>query len=168
MAEQHDKITFIPAGIAGVLRVRWMEPLCNDFRLISPLHSSTLGAIENMDVLKDSDIVVATLVYVDGTSGATKGMAIAGPAACGFAVLHRLQDQSLVLGGFFGALVVTDKRHRHYLGADKQTNGTAELSATTWAVLWALPSGYSDVAIGYDAKYAELMAVALGTPTTNH
>ena len=58
-----------------------------------------------------------------------------------------------------------NKQH-DFLGAEKQTNGTAESSATTWATLWALQAGFPRVCIAYDATYAEHIANATATPTT--
>ena len=108
--------------------------------------------------------MVVTHVYVDGTAGATvRG----GPTCCavaGFCVFHEYADGSSGFVGFDGVPIATERTQPFYLGAERYTNGTAELTATGMASLWMLQSGFKNFCLGYDAVYAEKVACALASP----
>ena len=114
----------------------------------------------------DSDVVV-THVYVDGTAGASVRGGSTGMAAAGFCVFHEYADGTSGFHGFDGALVATSRDQSFYLGAEHNTNGTAELMATGMASLWMLQSGFKNFCLGYDAVYAEKVARAISSPHTS-
>ena len=161
-----DSVRMADMGLESCLRHPWLD-LCFDLRLLGRLHDSTFAALGQMRVLHAADVVVDTVIYLDGTVGATKGLKVVGPAACGFCILHTTEQGEQVFGGYNGAIVPTNVDHPMFLGATKQTNGTVELSATALATMWCLQSGRSRCTLYYDAEYAELMAQALAVPKVN-
>ena len=54
-----------------------------------------------------------------------------------------------------------------YVGAERHTNGVAELAAQVFASLWIIQSGIQQVHLRYDAMYAENVADAMAKPGVN-
>ena len=63
--------------------------------------------------------------------------------------------------------MVCDPNAAWFIGAEADTNGVAELQASTRASLWMLQSGFSAFTYRYDAKYANAMADACAMPKKN-
>ena len=76
-------------------------------------------------------------------------------------------DGSCRFLGYDGCVIACHQNDPLYLGADKGTNGTAEITATGLATLWMLQSKRDRFHVGYDARYAEAMAIAIASPKTN-
>ena len=91
-----------------------------------------------------------------------------GPAAAGLCVIHEMLDGTLRYAGFAGTLMDLEPGGSAFVGAEKCTNGTAEIQASIQATLWALQSGYSRFRYCYDATYAEKAAAAEANPKVNH
>merc|ERR1711862_577584 len=74
---------------------------------------------------------------------------------------------------FYGP-VRADENHEDWLGAQTQTNNTAELSAIIWALRWiyektvtATDTRRGSIAILYDSKYAAMLVDRKWRPKTN-
>ena len=95
------------------------------------------------------------------------GSEVIGPAASGMCIVHEIDDESMRCGRYSGMTVDIDEQGPFYIGAEKHTDGVAELQASLTASMWALQSGLKAFKICYDATYAETVAVALASPKTN-
>ena len=109
-----------------------------------------------------------TNLFIDGTAGAMKGLSEKGPAAAGLCIIHDMLDGAQRYAGFAGTLMDMEPGGTAFVGAERGTNGTAEIQASIQASLWALQSGYSRFRYCYDATYAERAAAAEANPKVNH
>ena len=69
-----------------------------------------------------------------------------------------------VFDGYMGEIVGANAFDGAFLGAERGTNGCAELQANCFASLWMLRSGLKNFRYCYDAVYAEKMSAALFCP----
>ena len=60
-----------------------------------------------------------------------------------------------------------DRAEREYIGADKHSNNTGELSAIYWAIKEAEERRAREIVVRYDSKYAAGMARGLWQPKRN-
>ena len=101
---------------------------------------ATVDALAQVDLFdgswQDDDTILA---YVDGTGGKlpTATSSEVRPA-WGVVILIRRGCGSLELWGCAGNTVCTDSQASTFIGADKGTVGTAELSAQAWALAYIL------------------------------
>ena len=109
-----DAVTVLPAHLQGAFMHNGIGQLEFDIRLITPLHPSSEQAMERIRRWQPEDDIYETYLYVDGTSGATKGLHTPGPPACGVCVVHHLSSLEYVFGGYFGALIPTDCNEAGY------------------------------------------------------
>ena len=102
-----------------------MEP---DFRLLD-LHCSTQAELWITEPLGAGEewMICMTNLFIDGTAGAKKGLEVQGPAAAGLCVIHEMLDGTLRYAGFAGTLMYLEPGGSAFVGAEKCTNGTAEI-----------------------------------------
>ena len=156
-----------------------MPELEQDRSLVGKMHGNTFWALHLVDSqpleCNDSDcgcvkgdllVCSHASMYVDGTDGARLGSKIVGPAA-GFCVIEQRKCGRLVYCGYDGWAVSTSTDDARFIGAERHTNGVAELFAQAFAMLLALQANLSSATICYDAIYAESAIGALNKPKAN-
>ena len=97
-------------------------------------------------------------IYTDGTGGKGEG----GTAGWGWTRVADDQEQGTGQGQ-----VVIDRAAEGYIGAERHSNNTGELSAIYWAIREAEERGAREVVVRYDSKYAAGMARGLWQPKRN-
>ena len=97
-------------------------------------------------------------IYTDG-SGGDEG------SGAGYGWV-RVEEQEKEVASGAGAVSISSG-DTEFIGADKHTNNTGELSAIYWGIKAAEREGLSEVVIRYDSKYAAGMARGLWRPKSN-
>ena len=97
-------------------------------------------------------------IYTDGTGGKGEGAT----AGWGWTCVAGDQEKGTGQGR-----VVIDRAEREYIGADKHSNNTGELSAIYWAIKEAEERRAREIVVRYDSKYAAGMARGLWQPKRN-
>ena len=157
-----DVMPRLPAsGVVASLIAHWFPPLMCDLRALD-LHVATEYALSLCH--GSSGPVSQVVVAVDGTGGHRKGE----DAAWSFNALAQHADGATTFLGVAGARVQVDGAAKDYLGAQRGTNGTAELSALIWALLWAIQQSYARVVeVQFDAFYSAKVSQAFFHAKTN-
>ena len=116
------------------------------------------GEGQVLDEVPEGAVEVLEEVYTDGTGGKGGG----GIAGWGWTRVVGGEEVDKGCGP-----VRTDKGAAGYIGADKHSNNTGELSAIYWAIKSAESAGVLEMVLRYDSKYAAGMARGLWQPEKN-
>ena len=121
-----------------------------------PFTAIALGAIRHWD----QDEAAVLHVYTDGSAAGTRG-------GWGIAIIAELHDGSFVYYGAMRGEVKVSVDHQ-YIGAQKITNNTAELSAIIWAIAWAIQlKERADICFHYDNFQVEAAAMEINAFKSN-
>ena len=133
-----------------------------DLSCIKDLHPATQRAIQQC-VNHHGKQITGLRLYTDGS-------AVGAAAAWAVIIIADLPDDQMAWLGYFAGEVITDPVGKGYVGADKCTNGTAELSAVLWACMWAHQCEAIrgvPITVLYDSTYAGGIAAHAMFPNVN-
>ena len=162
-ANDYNSVPIPTAAEIGMLLCPWFPDLTRS-HIALDLLPTTHEALQQASgsILRTGHVDI----HVDGSGGGKCVDGTTGPAAWSFNVVEvRPHEKAYVR--WAGGLVVTDPAARGFIGADRGTNATAELSAMCFATLWALQQPYSSVRIVYDAEHAAAMSQGIWDPSVN-
>ena len=150
----------------NAMRRPWFPPLgrCEPSRLVFDLHSNSKEAL--MKVKGGGGRFLRIIIHVDGTGGSVVPGSNCVPAVWSFNVVGE-HTGGLEYLGFRGGSVATSPEADDYIGAERGTNSTAELTVIAFACMFVVQAKIEHVLIVYDAMYAANMATATWTPGTN-
>ena len=128
----------------------WPVPgISTDLAPLSDLHPSTVAAL-GLCRSHFGQQIQAIHLYTDGSFES-------GLASWAVVVIAELSTGSFAFLGYLAGKVVTDEATRGFIGATVHTNGTAEMSAILWALLWVMqcpPLRGMSVEVHMDSTYA--------------
>lgn len=142
--------------VTDMLTSNWFPTLPTSLDSV-PLHDNTVEAMKNLCTFSQFSLAgVQYHLYEDGTGGSRQAGEDATAWACAVFVATTSDPNTIYgYGGCFAGLVHLDPSSPYYLGAEAKTNGSAEVTATTWALVWILwhAHTYCGAAASYTLHY---------------
>ena len=144
---------WVRTGMAKVGRGGAVVTLWDGHRRVRP--GGQTGAVPDTMPLHERAVEE---IYTDG-SGGSEGL------GAGYGWVRVEKREKEVASG--KGEVCVSSTSREFIGADKHTNNTGELSAIYWGIKAAERDGIQEVVIRYDSKYAAGMARGIWKPKSN-